>query len=63
MIYYQFVLKVNKQSLPITMQKKYRKESIALKALKTYMNQGLSGCMVTFFVEADNYGMKEVKEF
>ncbi len=63
MIYYQFVLKVDKQSLPITMRKKYRKESTALRALNTYMKQGLSGCMVTFFVEEDNYGMKEVKEF
>jgi len=63
MIYYQFVLKVDKNSLPITMEKKYRKERTALKALKTYMEEGLSGCMITFFVEEDNYGMKEVKEF
>ncbi len=63
MTYYQFVLKV-KGSLPVTMKRKYRKEQRALDALRIYKKNGISGCMVTLFVNSDkDYGTKEVLEF
>lgn len=63
MIYYQFMLRV-KGSLPVTMKRKYRKEHRALEALRIYQKNGVSGCMVTLFVNSDkDYGTKEVREF
>lgn len=44
--YYQFVLRV-KDGLPVTMRKKYRKETRALTALKTFKKNGVGGALLT----------------
>ncbi len=63
MTYYQFVLRVP-GGLPVTMRRKYRKEARALDAMRKYKKHGVSGCMVTLFVNSDkDYGTKEVMEF
>jgi hypothetical protein len=64
MIYYQFVLKLDKDSLPVSMKRKYRSEDRALLALKRYVKKGIRGCLVTFFVNGErDYGMKDTREF
>ena len=63
MIYYQFTLRIS-DGLPMTMKTRYRSYDRAIRAMNQYIKSGLSGCMVTLFVNSKtDYGMKEVREF
>ena len=62
-MYYQFVLKIEGQ-LPLSMKKKYRSYDRAMKALETYVSNGVKGCMVTLSNGGDyGYGFVASKEF
>ncbi len=62
-MYHQFVIRIDGFP-PKTMKTKYRSYDRAMKALRKYVKEGFSGCMVTISCGGSmGYGLMSSKEF